>query len=362
MTGPFAHGEDAFLERLRRRFAVLGPPRGGLGIGDDAALLPGRPPRVVTTDLLVEGQHFRFDLLDPADLAVRALEANLSDVAAMGARPEAVFLGLGWPRGATSERRLPRFLAALFEACAARRVPLLGGDTVRVPQGATTVALTVTGIPHRGGPVLRSGGRPGDVLVVTGTLGGSALGLALLEGRLRPPRETALKRLAAAAVARYRRPEAQLAAAPAMAGAARALIDLSDGMGLDLPRLARASGCGFEVVAERLPIDPAPARLLRPAAARRLALGGGEDFELLAAVPPARLAGLLRGLAAADVPAAPIGRLLPARAGGRLLVGGAGKRWIAAGWDPFRTGRAPGLDATAPPSVFPRGRGRTAAG
>jgi len=362
VTGPFAHGEDAFLERLRRRFAGLGAPPGAVGIGDDAAILPGRPRRVVTTDLLVEGQHFRFDLLDPADLAVRALEANLSDVAAMGARPEAAFLGLGWPRGTSSERRLPRFLESLRKACAARRVPLLGGDTVRVPPGATTVALTVTGIPHRGGPVLRSGGRPGDVLVVTGTLGGSALGLALLEGRIRLPRGVAAQHLAAAAAARYRRPAARLEAGPALAGAARALIDLSDGIGLDLPRLARASGCGFEVAREHLPIDPAVAQLLPPAAALRLAIGGGEDYELLAAVPATRLAGLLRRLAAAGVPAAPVGRLLPARAGGRLLVGGTARRWIAAGWDPFRAGRPAGLDASAPRSVFVRGRRRAAAG
>lgn len=362
MTGPFAHGEDAFLERLRRRFAVLRAPRGALGIGDDAALLPGRPRRVVTTDLLVEGQHFRFDLLDPADLAVRALEANLSDVAAMGARPEAVFLGLGWPRGASSERRLPRLLDALLAACVARRVPLLGGDTVRVPAGATTVALTVVGTPYPGGPVLRSGGRPGDVLVVTGVLGGSALGLALLEGRLRPPRDAASRCLVRAAIARYRRPQAQLAAARALAGTARALIDLSDGLGLDLPRLARASGCGFAVEAERIPIDPAVAHLLPPAAARRLALGGGEDFELLAALPAGRLASLLRRLAAEGIPATPIGRLLPAGAGSRLRVGGAPRRWLAAGWDPFRAGSAAGLDAAASRSVFPRGRRRPAAG
>ncbi len=362
MIGPFTHGEDAFLERLRQRFAVLGAPRGGLGIGDDAALLPGRPRRVVTTDLLIEGQHFRFDLLDPADLAVRALEVNLSDVAAMGARPEAAFLGLGWPRGASSERRLLRFLEALLAACVARRVPLLGGDTVRVPAGATTVALTVTGIPYPGGPVLRSGGRPGDALVVTGALGGSALGLALLERWIRPPRDAASRRLAAAAVARFRRPEARLAAARPMAGAARALIDLSDGIGLDLPRLARASGCGFEVTREHVPIDPAAARLLPPAAARRLALGGGEDFELLAAVPPGRLSGLLRRLAAEGIPAVSIGRLLPAGAGGRLRVGKACRRWVAAGWDPFRAGRRTALDAAAPRPVVPGGRRRPAAG
>jgi thiamine-monophosphate kinase len=362
VTGPFAHGEDAFLERLRRRFAVPAAPRGGLGIGDDAAVLPGRPRRVVTTDLLVEGQHFRFDLLAPADLAVRALEANLSDIAAMGAQPEAVFLGLAWPRGAAASRRLEPFLAALARACRARRVPLLGGDTVRAPQGATTLALAVTGLPHRGGPVLRSGGRPGDALVVTGALGGSALGLALLEGRVRVSREAGARRLAERAAARYRRPRARLAAAPALAARASALIDLSDGLGLDLPRLARASGCGFEVRADLLPVDPAAARLLPPDEALRLALRGGEDYELLAAVAPGRLAGLLRRLAAVGVPAAAIGRLLPARAGGRLRTGGTVRRWVAAGWDPLRTGRSRGLDAAASRSVLPAGRRRPAAG
>ncbi|MCU0253064.1 MAG: thiamine-phosphate kinase [Acidobacteria bacterium] len=362
MIGPFAHGEDAFLERLRRRFAVPDAPRGGLGIGDDAAVLPGRPRRVVTTDLLVEGQHFRFDLMTPADLAHRALEVNLSDIAAMGARPEAVFLGLGWPRGRSYGGRLDPFLAALARACRARGMPLLGGDTVRVPAGAATVALTVTGIPHRGGPVLRSGGRPGDVLLVTGALGGSALGLALLEGRVRSPREAGARRLAARAVARYRRPIARLAAAPALAAAARGLIDLSDGLGLDLPRLARASGCGFEVTREHVPVDPAAAHLLAPDAAFALAIGGGEDYELLAAVPSRRLPALRRRLAAAGVPTSPIGRLLPPTAGERLVVRGAARTWPAVGWDPFRPGRSAGLDARSPGSVLPHGRGRTAAG
>lgn len=197
---------------------------------------------------------------------------------------------------------------------------------------------------------------------MTGCLGGSALGLALLERRIRPPRDAASRRLAAAAVARYRRPEARLSAARLLARSARALIDVSDGVGLDLPRLARASGCGFAVDAARLPIDPAAARLLPPAAARRLALGGGEDFELLAAVPPGRLPGLLRRLAAEGIPATPIGWLLPAAAGGRLRVGGSWRRWVAAGWDPFRAARRSGLDAAAPRSVFPGGRRRPAAG
>ncbi|MBP7148928.1 MAG: hypothetical protein KBD01_15455, partial [Acidobacteria bacterium] len=140
---PFQRGEDAFLARLARAFGGLPLPRGALGIGDDAAVLPGRPVRVVTLDLLVEGQHFEFGLLSPEDLAARALEVNLSDIAAMGARPEAAFLGLAWPASRAAAPLAARFLAALRAACLGRRVPLLGGDTVRAAPGAATLALTV---------------------------------------------------------------------------------------------------------------------------------------------------------------------------------------------------------------------------
>lgn len=322
--GLFLGSEDDVLARLRALAAGHRAPRGAVGIGDDAAVLPGAPQRVVTTDLLVEGQHFRFDLVSPEDLAQRALEANLSDIAAMGARPETVFLGLAWPAGAVARRRAGRFLAAFTARVGARGAALLGGDTVRAAEGAATIAVTVTGIPYPGGPVMRSGGRPGDLLVVTGPLGASAAGLALLEAG-RPVRG----RVTRAAVAAFRTPCARVDLARAMARHAAALMDLSDGLGLDLPRLAAASGCGFEVDAAAIPVHPA--------ATFAQALGGGEDYELLAAVRPAELDRLRRAAGAAGSAIAAIGRLAPRgarlRTSARTSVG-----WPRKGWDPFGPG------------------------
>ncbi|MBP7149428.1 MAG: hypothetical protein KBD01_18000, partial [Acidobacteria bacterium] len=239
-----------------------------------------------------------------------------------------------------------RFLAALRAACLGRRVPLLGGDTVRAAPGAATLALTVCGIPWPGGPVLRSGGRPGDVLAVTGTLGGSGLGLAILRrGR---PRGAAERD----AVRAFRTPRARLEAARPLARAAHALMDVSDGLGLDLPRLARASGCGFEVEAAALPLHPG-LRPLAPEPALRAALAGGEDYELLAALPPRAVGPVRRALSRHGLPLSVIGRLLPARSGGWLVRGGRRSRWPGGGWDPFARDRDPGLDR---PPVLSVGR------
>lgn len=345
---PFAAGEDRFLEDLARRFCKQVLPRGGLGIGDDAAVLPGKPTRVVTMDLLVEEQHFRFDLMTPQDLARRALEANLSDLAAMGAKPEAVLLGLAWPAEEKIAIRAAQFLEGLERACRKRQVPLLGGDSVKARVGAATLSITAIGIPHPGGPVLRSGGKPGDILAVTGSLGASGLGLQILLGRIRPaggPRE---RRLAGQAVRLYRTPRARLDAAKPLARWAGALIDLSDGLGIDLPRLARASGCGFEVQAAAIPLHPAVFCFLEGMEAPlRQALGGGEDFELLAAIPSRRWERAWRALARAGVNLVPIGRLTPAQKGSWLVTERGREPWPMGGWDPF----ASGLDVKAGTSV-----------
>lgn len=350
---PWEGGEDRFLDGLARRFSGQVLPRGTLGIGDDAAVLPGSPVRVVTLDLLVERQHFSFALLSPRELAGRALEANLSDLAAMGARPEAVFLGLAWPGEGPASALVSPFLDGLYRACRKRGVPLLGGDTVRARPGAVTLAITAVGIPWPGGPVRRSNGRPGDILAVTGPLGGAALGLKILEGQVPAPRFPRERRLASAAIGRFRLPRARLEAARPLARWARALMDLSDGLGIDLPRLARASRCGFLVEEEAIPRHPALGRFLGPAAAAGLALSGGEDFELLAAVDPGRWAGACRALGRAGVDLKPLGRLLPPEEG-EWLVSPAGRRpWPGGGWDPF----SPRLDSRSFRSVDPEKRG-----
>jgi thiamine-monophosphate kinase len=335
---PFSESEDAFLGHVGRLFGRPRPRRGTVGIGDDAAVLPAGPRRIVTKDLLVEGRHFDFRFLSPADLAVRALEANLSDLAGTGARPEGIIVGLAWPTGDADRRRAGGFLDGLARACRARGVPVLGGDTTSAPAEAATISITAIGTPLPGGPVLRSGGRPGDVLLVTGGLGAAGLGLEVLAGRWSVG-ETAGEGRAAAAVRRaWRRPRARLDAAEVLAGRARALMDLSDGLGLDLPRLARASRCGFECDAPAIPVHPAVERLCRDdrEAMHRWALSGGEDFELLAAVAPRALARLRRLAGERGVALHPIGRLLGPRAG-QWLRGADGRRtrWDARGWDPW---------------------------
>lgn len=354
MSDPFRGGEDAFVQRLVSLFR--GIPASGVvvGIGDDAAVLPGRPVRVVTADQLVESQHFRFGLISDEHLAVRALEANLSDIAAMGARPEAVLLCLSWPPGRTASRRAGRFLRGLAAACRRRAVPLVGGDVTRAAPGATSITITALGRAWPGGPVLRSGGGPGDPLAVTGPLGGAAAGLAILERRMPRGRGAAERSASEAAVSAFRTPRARLDAARPLARHASALIDLSDGLGLDLPRLARASRCGFVVEAERIPVHPGAA-LAGSAGGLRLAISGGEDFELLAAIPEGRLEAARSAVRRAGAELHVLGRLTSARRG---WIAEAGRRrpWPRHGWDPFAEPRRRRLDVPNGRSVGQGGR------
>ncbi|MEN6633433.1 MAG: thiamine-phosphate kinase [Candidatus Polarisedimenticolia bacterium] len=350
--------EDSFVARLAALVGAAGAHRGVVGIGDDAAVLPGAPPTVLTIDLLVEGQHFRLDYLSPEQLAVRALEANLSDVAAMGARPTGVFLGLAWPAEAKARRAAGRFVHAFARAAAERGAPLLGGDTVKAAAGAATIAVAVTGTPWPGGPVFRGGGRPGDLLAVSGPLGAWRAGLALLAGERPRPRD---KALAARALAAYRTPRGRLDLAKALAKRARAMMDLSDGLGLDLPRLADASRCGFVVEAAAVPVDEAARAVARDEAeALGWALAGGEDYELLFAVAPADAAATRRALARVGGALHVVGRLLPPGGGRWLERDGRRTPWRRAGWDPFA---AQGLGAgSSPRGGRPRPGGRLLSG
>jgi thiamine-monophosphate kinase len=215
--------------------------RVAVGIGDDAAVLAGG--LVLASDMLVEGVHFRRGALDAFAIGQRAGGANLSDMAAMGAEPVCMVAAFGLPDGYDEVERLAAGIAS-------HGVPLVGGDLSRA--GAVVVSIAALGRTVR--PVTRSGGRPGDVLVVTGALGGQA-------------------------VAGYTAPVApRIAEGRALAAVASAMIDVSDGIAADVERLAEASGCGAVVELERLP---------RAAGASvEQAATGGEDFELLAALAP----------------------------------------------------------------------------
>lgn len=275
--------EDRFVERLR---AML--PRADevlLGIGDDAAVLrAGGRDLVATTDLLVEGVDF-LPGEDPERLGRRAVSVSLSDIAAMGARPAWFLLSIALPAPVDEDLAL-----ALCRGAAARGrehgAALVGGDLSRGPAIFLSVAMTGE-VESESRPLTRSGARPGDGLYLSGATGRAAAGLALAKGvtgeGLAPTDRDEL-------LAAYRDPEPRVALGRALArgGLAGAAIDVSDGLGIDAARLARASGVRAVIARNLLPISPALSAFCADgrASALDLALGGGDDYELLFAAGP----------------------------------------------------------------------------
>lgn len=283
-TAPF--NEEAIIE-LIRELAGGDPPELVAGIGDDAAVIaPGPNPWLVTTDLLVEGVHFKLDYLSPGDVGHRAMAANLSDIAAMGGTPRWGFLSLGLPKPPQREM-VTELVSAMVALGGEHGLHLAGGDTTAAPK--VTVNLCLIGEAPDSGPLVRSGARPGDAVCVTGHLGASAAGLYwFLGGRdvSKAPQSTAA----------HARPQPRLTAGRALAasGLVHAMMDISDGLASDLARLARASGCAAEVSAELVPISD-ETRLVADelrADALNWAIGGGEDFELLFTCAPDDVAAL----------------------------------------------------------------------
>ena len=252
-----------------------------LGVGDDAALLecPAGMTLVAAVDTLVDGVHFPRGCR-PESVGHRALAVNLSDLAAMGARPAWALLALTLP---SAEAQWLEGFSAAFSALALRHgVALVGGDTT---QGPLAVSVTLLGWVPAGGALRRSGAAPGDALFVSGTPGDAAAGLALEQGRLAA--EAARESLRE----RFLFPEPRVALGERLRGHASACIDVSDGLLADALKLARAGGCGVELEAARLPLS-APLRALGTARARAFALTGGDDYELCFTVPVERLAQL----------------------------------------------------------------------
>jgi thiamine-monophosphate kinase len=274
---------------IARCFAPLAGP-GGLGLLDDAALLAPPPHRelVISADALVAGVHFLPD--DPADLIARKLlRVNLSDLAAKGAVPLGYLLTVAAPR-ATPEVWFAEFAAGLAQDQAEYGVTLLGGDTTSTP-GPVCLSLTIIGHVAPGEMVRRSGARAGDGIWVTGTIGDAALGLAVA-------RQGAG---GAFLLDRYRLPRPRVGFP--LAGIASAAMDVSDGLVQDLGHLCRASSLAARVDAAQVPLSPAAAAagdLLR-------CLVGGDDYEILMAVPPDRTERLLEAASDARVPVTRIG-------------------------------------------------------
>jgi thiamine-monophosphate kinase len=308
--GEFTLIED-FLSFFPRARVPVGP-------GDDCAVLaPGRGPQCITTDALVEDVHFTRAHFTPEDIGHKALAVNLSDLASMGARPRWFVCALALPKG--FPRRELRGLARGMSALArAHRIALVGGNF----SAARELSLTLTAAGElRTPPLTRSGGRPGDVLYVSGTLGEARLGLLhLQQGRRRSP-----------AILRQKRPLPRLALGRLAARFASAGLDLSDGLAQDLGHLCLASGTGAELALERLPLSSSVRSSLGPEGA----LAGGEDYELLLALPPARTSAFERACARAGERVTRIGRLTGGRPGVVRDEAGRPLR-LPAGFDHFR--------------------------
>jgi thiamine-monophosphate kinase len=256
-----------------------------VGVGDDAAVLSPTPGHrlVVTTDVLVEGVDFTAALSEPEDWGWKAVVANLSDLAAMGAEARWLVLALTVP-DPTPVETLERVYAGVGEACRAFGVALVGGDL----SGGPALSMAVTALGEAERPVLRSGARSGDRLVVTGPLGAAAAGLGLLQ-RGDPAAVELLGRFPGLAAAHCRpTPALDMGLALSRAGAS-AMIDVSDGLAGDALHLAEASGVGVEVHDATVPLAPGvvEAAGLLGLDPLELALGGGEDFVLAAALPRA---------------------------------------------------------------------------
>jgi thiamine-monophosphate kinase len=289
---------------IARYFAPLAA-EGGLGLKDDAALLRPRPgfDLVLTADALVEGVHFLPE--DPAaSVASKALAVNVSDLAAKGAVPVGFLLSAALP-GDWTDAWLAAFAEGLGRAARAFECPLLGGDTVRAA-GGLTLSVTAIGEVPAGRMVHRMNARAGDILCVTGTIGDAALGLAL---RSVPPWSGSLEEAERGFLGdRYLHPQPRIALAGALREHARAAMDVSDGLVGDLAKMMRASGTSATVDLDKVPMSPAVRRAVaeEPALAD-LAMTGGDDYEILCAVPPGNLASLRREAEDLGLALAPIG-------------------------------------------------------
>jgi thiamine-monophosphate kinase len=281
-----------------------------LGIGDDAAVLDVHEPIVVAVDTVVGGVHFPPDLAARA-IGHRALAVNLSDLAAMGAKPRWATLALTLP--AADEAWLEGFAAGFFALAQRFGVGLVGGDTTRGPLTAT---VQLIGTLADGKCLRRSGGRVGDDVYVTGTLGDAAGALPLLaRGDTSGDNEAEL-------IARFAYPEPRVAAGLKLASVAAAAIDISDGLVADLGHVCRQSGCGARIDVEHLPLSPALKSVYGTDRAVDFALGGGDDYELCFTAPRERAAAVAAALAATSTPCARIGALV---AGGGVVCCRGGK-------------------------------------
>ena len=317
-------GESKLIERIAARIGA--PPRAEIWAGDDAAVVEGAGGRMLLTiDMLVEHIDFDLEYATGFDVGWKAIAVNASDIAAMCGTPGRAVIAVALRRE-VEVGWVDDFVDGLTAAARRYGLGLAGGD---IGEGSEiSVSVAMTGEVGPGGPVTRTAARPGDAIVVTGALGGAAGGLSVLRSGARG-KSDAHERLAL----RHLRPHARVAEAAALARLGpTAMIDVSDGLAVDLANLVEASGVGCEVDPGLVPVDPdlAGAGIDDPLAA---ALVGGEDFELLFTIEDARLEPALGLLAGGDVTVTKIGRVT---AGDRVLGDDPLSTWKERGWEHLR--------------------------
>jgi thiamine-monophosphate kinase len=333
--------EAEFVDWLRQRWPERSPGL-SLGIGDDAAIVT--PTRgadlVLTADLSIEGVHFRLDLHPSRSVGHRALARALSDLAAMGARPRFALVSLSLPR-TTRRSWIGAFYDGLGKLARAMGVTLIGGDTAMTSSAAVTCDVIAVGEVRHSRALRRSGAQPGDGIYATGSLGLSALGLALLTSGAgtdgdapRAYKLPARDRRAALNAHLYPVPRCRAGMVLARRGLASAAIDISDGFARDLGRLCDASGCGAVIWEERLPLVNLKGDRCRSLNPLELGLHGGEDYELIFTVRSSRAYRVppsIQGLAMH-----PIGQIRSTRGLTLIERGGAAVPIEPRGYDHFR--------------------------
>lgn len=314
-------GEFALIRRLTRNFQKKS---GVIGVGDDAAVIPGGSHSlVVTTDMLIEGVHFRRDWMTSREIGRKAVLVNFSDIAAMGSRPLYLFASIALPQN-FGVRNAAGLFRGMEEVCRQNGTLILGGDTNR--GGLLTVSLTVVGRAEGRRVLRRNGARVGDSIYVTGTLGNSALGLEALSRK---------KKGCVAFVKAHKEPPNRLAVGRWLARqkSVHSLMDISDGLAGDLKHILEESRVGACVDIDRVPLRPG---FLRQAYALGrdpdgLSLGGGEDYELLFTASD----GLRMPRQIAGVSVTKIGIIRPARTGLVWMKNGRPYRKRIAGFEHF---------------------------
>jgi thiamine-monophosphate kinase len=303
--------EDKLIARF---FAPIATHPGALGLSDDCAFLapPAGCDLVLKTDAVIAGVHFFPD--DAAQtIAGKALRVNLSDLAAKGAKPLGFLLSLALPKDVT-DTWLANFAEGLRSDAVLYGCPLFGGDTDRTP-GPLTVSIAMIGAVPQGTMVRRAGAKPDDRVFVTGTVGDAALGLALRKGKEVNLADAQRQHL----IARYLLPQPRTALAEAIRTHASAAMDVSDGLAGDFAKLARASQVAADIEIARVPLsEAARAMIAADPALLEAALTGGDDYEIICTVPPARADAFRAAAAAAKVAVTEIGTV-EAGEGARFL-------------------------------------------